>query len=188
MAACADWFFSLHQHTRIQVMGLVAFGWTLICLTSIVTYMVFPDRSSLPSLLLAMVFGSWTILAIFRMLISDRCKRRQEDVQDHIWASMSFEAVEMPMKPKFHHVEIRISETSKGKRAKTSILEEVAVVCPAHCKQHTCVCCLEDFKRSDQVSYLPCGHIFHESCHVDWHVLKKSGNGCPICRDSWAIV
>ena len=186
MAACGAWLRSLQQ-SRMQLMGVAAFGWSTICLTCIACYMLFPDKSSLPSMLLALVFGSLIMVAVFRVLISDRCKRHQEHVQEHIWASTSFEALEAA-KPQFHRVQIRSSETSKGTTSATVVLEEVKVLYASQCKQHTCICCLEDFKPVDKVSVLPCGHIFHEGCHVDWHLAKKCGNACPICRDNWAIV
>ena len=108
--------------------------------------------------------------------------------QDHIWAPMAFESLGAA-NPSFHRIQIRSTETSRGTKSTISILEEVDALCPTYCKQQTCVCCLDDFKCQDKVSLLPCGHVLHESCLVDWHVLKKCGHAaCPICRDSWASV
>ncbi|CAE7241030.1 Rnf103 [Symbiodinium pilosum] len=178
----------MDMRPRVQILGVGMFGWSSICITCLVFYTIFPDKSSLPSMLLAMVIGSIVMIVVARVLISDRCRRQTELVQEHIWASMSFGSIEEMSQPKFHRVQIRTSETSKGTRSVKRVMEEVDVLWQPSSFQQTCVCCLEDFKSQDGVSLLPCGHIFHESCHTDWHVLKKCANACPICRDSWATV
>mmetsp|Transcript_121432 Transcript_121432/g.288538 ORF Transcript_121432/g.288538 Transcript_121432/m.288538 type:complete len:190 (+) Transcript_121432:106-675(+) len=189
MATCSAWLECWKRQSRIQIIGLAMFCWSVICLTSVV---VFPDKSSLPGLLLVMLFGSLILATVSKILVSDTCKsikhRSSEHVQDHIWAPMAFESLGAA-NPSFHRIQIRSTETSKGTKSTISILEEVDALCPTYCKQQTCVCCLDDFKCQDKVSLLPCGHVLHESCLVDWHVLKKCGHAaCPICRDSWASV
>jgi len=171
---------------RIQVAGAAMLGWSMICITCMVFYTAFPDRSSLPNLLLGLAFGSVLVVIVGRMLISDRCWRREEDIQEHVWAPMPY-ASAAQQKPRFRRIKLNMKESKWSKSCKT-VLEEVDVLCPTLCKQHTCVSCLDDFKPEDQVAVLPCGHIFHETCHVEWHLLKKCGNGCPICRDNWATV
>ena len=44
-----------------------------------------------------------------------------------------------------------------------------------------CTVCLEDYKSTDQVIQLPCQHVFHQTCLVEW--LKINGI-CPMCRAS----
>ena len=173
---------------RIQLLGAGMFIWSMICITCLVFYTIFPDRASLPNMLMGMAIGSLAMVVVVRALISDTCKRPSEHVQEHVWASMLFGSLTEMAQPKFHRVEIRTSETAKGVHTVTNVLEEVKVLWQPSGLQQTCVCCLEDFKAPDVVSMLPCGHIFHEGCHRDWHVLKKCANACPICRDSWATV
>ena len=42
-----------------------------------------------------------------------------------------------------------------------------------------CVICLSEFEIGDQVSALPCAHVFHNECIISW--LKKHCQ-CPICK------
>ena len=42
-----------------------------------------------------------------------------------------------------------------------------------------CVICLEDFKNGDKATVLPCIHMFHSNCLIDW---LKTQNSCPICK------
>eukprot|EP00437_Effrenium_voratum_P034292 CAMPEP_0181462714 /NCGR_PEP_ID=MMETSP1110-20121109/34538_1 /TAXON_ID=174948 /ORGANISM="Symbiodinium sp., Strain CCMP421" /LENGTH=128 /DNA_ID=CAMNT_0023587383 /DNA_START=214 /DNA_END=600 /DNA_ORIENTATION=- len=126
--------------------------------------------------------------AIIRVLLSDRWQRASQHVQEHIWASMRVGKIEEGAQPKFHRIEMRTTQTAKGAKSATTVLEEIEVLWQSPGKQQTCVCCLEDYKSEDLVTLLPCGHFFHESCHADWLNLKRSANACPICRDSWANV
>ena len=173
---------------RVRILGASLFCWSSICVTSLVCYTVFPDRSVLPNMILAMGVGSILMGVIIRVLLSDRWQRASEHVQEHIWASMHVGKMEGGAQPKFHRIQMRTSQTPKGTKSVTTVLEAIDVLWQSPGKQHTCVCCLEDFKAEDLVTLLPCGHFFHESCHADWLNLKRSANACPICRDSWANV
>ena len=42
-----------------------------------------------------------------------------------------------------------------------------------------CIICLSDFEIGDQVSALPCAHVFHTECIASW--LKKHCQ-CPVCK------
>ena len=42
-----------------------------------------------------------------------------------------------------------------------------------------CTICLEDFIKNDIVIYLPCFHIFHKLCIIEW--INKHAN-CPLCK------
>ncbi len=45
--------------------------------------------------------------------------------------------------------------------------------------QKTCPICTEDFESSDDITALPCNHIFHTICIDKW---LETSNTCPICR------
>ena len=42
-----------------------------------------------------------------------------------------------------------------------------------------CVICMEDFKDGDEVIYVPCLHVFHKDCLLEWF---KRHDDCPICK------
>ena len=45
--------------------------------------------------------------------------------------------------------------------------------------EYSCVVCLEDLKARTHARKMPCKHLFHDDCLLDW--LKKN-NTCPTCR------
>ena len=47
-------------------------------------------------------------------------------------------------------------------------------------EQKTCSITLLDFKENDDISQLPCGHIFHSDAILKW--LKNEDSRCPVCR------
>ncbi|XP_026410204.1 E3 ubiquitin-protein ligase RNF181-like [Papaver somniferum] len=42
-----------------------------------------------------------------------------------------------------------------------------------------CAICLELSRVKEEISRMPCGHIFHADCLISW--LEQS-NSCPMCR------
>ncbi|KAF7831677.1 E3 ubiquitin-protein ligase RING1-like [Senna tora] len=62
-------------------------------------------------------------------------------------------------------------------------LNKVEVINCKSVKQ--CSICLEDFKGGDDVSGMPCKHVFHKDCIVQW--LKES-HVCPLCRFRMPVV
>ena len=42
-----------------------------------------------------------------------------------------------------------------------------------------CLICLDEYVNNDNVIYLPCFHIFHKNCIIQW--IKKHAN-CPLCK------
>nr|CAD1837631.1 unnamed protein product [Ananas comosus var. bracteatus] len=49
------------------------------------------------------------------------------------------------------------------------------------CREQACVICTEDFEQGAPPCRMPCCHVFHEGCLVQW--LKQS-RLCPLCRFS----
>ncbi|VVA30488.1 PREDICTED: E3 [Prunus dulcis] len=46
-------------------------------------------------------------------------------------------------------------------------------------RESFCVVCLENMLSGDRVTRMPCSHIFHGDCIVEW---LKQGHICPLCR------
>ena len=46
-------------------------------------------------------------------------------------------------------------------------------------EKDNCVICLENYKNGDKVIYLPCLHVFHKDCLLEWF---RDHNFCPICK------
>jgi len=46
-------------------------------------------------------------------------------------------------------------------------------------KQNYCSICLDKFLEKDNITYLPCLHLFHEDCIFSWLKKKKD---CPVCK------
>jgi len=49
-------------------------------------------------------------------------------------------------------------------------------------KQNYCSICLEKFLEEDNITYLPCLHLFHENCIFEWLKRKKD---CPVCKTNF---
>ncbi|KZV21346.1 hypothetical protein F511_26954 [Dorcoceras hygrometricum] len=43
----------------------------------------------------------------------------------------------------------------------------------------TCTICLEEWRKGEEVTKLPCSHAFHADCAIQW---LKTSHFCPICR------
>ena len=48
-------------------------------------------------------------------------------------------------------------------------------------KEQRCSICLKDFKRRRNACCLPCGHLYHQRCIVNWFA-RDIHMTCPICR------
>ena len=46
-------------------------------------------------------------------------------------------------------------------------------------EQPTCSVCLSDINMEEETILVPCGHLFHCQCILDWF---KQNNTCPVCR------
>ena len=49
-------------------------------------------------------------------------------------------------------------------------------------KETACLVCQEDWVDGDQLTTLPCGHVFHSACVTKW--LKDYSNKCPVCKEA----
>ncbi|KAJ9456752.1 E3 ubiquitin-protein ligase RING1 [Diplonema papillatum] len=65
--------------------------------------------------------------------------------------------------------------------SRKAVSELLLFTIPAAAKpeQYTCVVCLESLPPRFKAKKMPCGHLFHEECLLEW--LGKS-NTCPTCR------
>ena len=48
-------------------------------------------------------------------------------------------------------------------------------------KFSSCSICTDEFKESDDVSVIPCEHVFHSTCIKEWGHYKPE---CPLCKRS----
>ena len=46
----------------------------------------------------------------------------------------------------------------------------------------SCSICNNDFSESQILIKLPCNHIYHKRCLIDW--FREGGNYCPICKET----
>ncbi|XP_061987976.1 NEP1-interacting protein-like 1 [Rosa rugosa] len=76
--------------------------------------------------------------------------------------------------PEFPVHEIRFVPTSKS--AIEEMLESRVKI--EGCEEQ-CMVCLDEILIGGEATCMPCSHVFHESCIVNW--LQKS-NLCPLCR------
>jgi hypothetical protein len=42
-----------------------------------------------------------------------------------------------------------------------------------------CSVCISDVQKDDETILLPCGHMYHSKCIMEW---LKENNTCPVCR------
>ena len=59
------------------------------------------------------------------------------------------------------------------------IIKKIDDINKLHEESKKCIICLEDFINNDIVIYLPCFHVFHKICLMQW--IKKHAT-CPLCK------
>lgn len=60
-----------------------------------------------------------------------------------------------------------------------SALPRVPWEAAEHGENSECALCLEEYKESEQVLRMPCGHLFHEGCIGPWFAKSLL---CPLCQ------
>jgi hypothetical protein len=79
------------------------------------------------------------------------------------------------------------SQTSSNRlsRSKTSAPAFLSslkrMVSAVECWETDCAVCLGEFELEEMVRELPCDHIFHNDCILNWFIKAKSP-ACPLCR------
>ena len=46
-------------------------------------------------------------------------------------------------------------------------------------EKRNCVVCMCQFEKNDKIITIPCCHLYHSKCILDWF---KTRNTCPICN------
>ncbi|THU54348.1 hypothetical protein C4D60_Mb10t24150 [Musa balbisiana] len=80
-------------------------------------------------------------------------------------------------------LEERIGNVSTGLSEETILRSMVEMVYHSNQIQEEgqCAICLEEYKDTEKLGTLNCGHDFHVGCISQWLQMK---NVCPICKDS----
>jgi len=73
----------------------------------------------------------------------------------------------------------RLRVIHEGLRFCAEVDLTLAVFCAVGEEEHVCVICLDEFRPSEMLCRLPCGHDFHPMCTLSW---KAKENKCPLCR------
>lgn len=46
-------------------------------------------------------------------------------------------------------------------------------------EKRNCVICMTQYEKDDKILTIPCCHLYHTECILDWF---KTKNTCPICK------
>ena len=156
---------------------LCGFGWAVICLAF--TSASFMRDEPVSKLILGTVWclflGGMAVSALV-LVRSPKAKSGHE----FVWACVNLDKLGEAT-PQFNVVRLEPGACKPCLERKAS---------PAWTKpypQKTCLCCLEDFQSQDTMALLPCGHVYHESCLVDWFSTRKTQGTCPLCRYSTIV-
>ncbi|KAL6995098.1 RING-type E3 ubiquitin transferase [Sarracenia purpurea var. burkii] len=53
------------------------------------------------------------------------------------------------------------------------------VVVGGSCSRNQCTICLEKFSVGSEIARMPCSHVYHRGCIVQWLMRR---NSCPLCQ------
>ena len=98
-----------------------------------------------------------------------------------VWASVNLASLNASP-PDFHLVQFHRPAGSSEQLMKTVLWQVSVPSAKAPCEQLTCSCCMDDFRPTDPLALLPCGHVFHEECVMKWFLTDASAGACTMCR------
>ncbi|CAE7272025.1 RNF122 [Symbiodinium necroappetens] len=158
-------------------------------------YAVLPSGAMVQELMFALVCmtfltGSLSWMALVRCHLHQQATRQEEkevsrNSHEHVWASMPFQSLATG-RPEFRLMQVGVAAGTA--RPTKKVLQKADVLPTQTWVQQTCLCCLEDFKGPDVISLLPCGHIYHEACLMEWFTARRSSGSCPVCRQHAEMV
>lgn len=156
-------------------------GWFLLLVILPVVGAIYPDTMYWKEVLVGM--GSITCCCCCTFIVVPLCccLAQRERVEpgaerQEIWSSVVFNS----MDGQGQDFELMKLQTAPSGPVKT-VLGKISVTSKPCIAGSTCSCCLEDFSAEDVVARLPCGHVFHEKCIMNWFLMRASNN-CPMCR------
>ena len=99
-----------------------------------------------------------------------------------VWASLTLAEMESASVD-FRLVQFGRSPSSSPRVAR-NVLGRVSVPAAVARRgdQPACACCMDDFVSEEALAMLPCGHVFHEECIMQWFLTDLSDGVCPMCR------
>ena len=166
------------NQTKVPCLFSCLCGLTLLGLLFTASYLRFVQDEPTNRLVLGVIWcvflgcmAAWAL-----MLVRAPHFRQFKPGREFIWACVDFDELATAT-PQYYIVRLEPgSKTCRERRAH-----------PPETKpwpQKTCLCCLEDFQSQGTLSILPCGHVFHENCIVDWFSASQTRGTCPVCRYS----
>lgn len=73
-------------------------------------------------------------------------------------------------------INTQVLKLAPASKSSIQALEKIKV---EGCSQQYCVICLEVMKEGSKAARMPCSHIYHQDCLVNW---LKNSSLCPLCR------
>ena len=168
-----------------EVFGRVLYflcGWFLLLIVTPIVGAIYPDTLYWKEVLVGM--GSITCFCCCAFLVPLCCLARSgsrvepEAERQQVWSSVLVSS--MDGQDQGQDFELLKLQTAPSGPVKT-VLGKISVKSKPCIAESTCSCCLEDFSAEDVVARLPCGHVFHEKCIMNWFLMRASSN-CPMCR------
>lgn len=73
-------------------------------------------------------------------------------------------------------IDTQVLDLVPASKSSIKALEKIKV---EGCSEQYCVICLEVMKEGSKAARMPCSHIYHQDCLVNW---LNNSNLCPLCR------
>lgn len=124
--------------------------------------------------------GAVSLAAILRDICDDQIANYKDVTRCHMAIFVELESV-------FAHEDYltnrAIRESSEGELrlcpAPESAIEALGKAAAVANDNSKCTVCTEEFVKGEEVTRMPCNHVFHSNCIVSW---LKNMNTCPNCR------